>query len=113
VIAHAPAGVRDAAAAGGERDWLGEVLLERRGRALIVGLGRVRHVKDQLWNASVQGTNAADRKNAFLTWCGQWATPQPGNHFPDSEDLFGSSPTAITAWCRLRKQTRKQDRVYI
>ena len=72
-----------------ERDWLSEVLLERRGRALIVGRGRVRQVKDQLWNASVQGNNAADRKNAFLTWCDQWATPQFGNHFPDSEDRFG------------------------
>ncbi len=96
-----------------ERDWLSEVLLARRGRALIVGRGRVRQVKDQLWNASVQGNNAADRKNAFLTWCDQWATPQLGNHFPDSEDLFGDSPTAITAWCRLRKRARKQDRVYI
>jgi hypothetical protein len=45
-----------------ERDWLSEVLLERRGRALIVGRGRVRQVKDQLWNASVQGNNAADRQ---------------------------------------------------
>ncbi len=39
----------------GKWDWLSEVLLERRGRALIVGRGRVRRVKDQLWNASVQG----------------------------------------------------------
>ena len=46
-------------------------------------------MEDQLWNASVQGNNAANRKNAFLTWCDQWATPQLGNHFPDSEDLFG------------------------
>jgi hypothetical protein len=45
-----------------ERDWLSEVLLERRGRALIAGRGRVRQVKDQLWNASVQGNNAADRQ---------------------------------------------------
>src|SRR5450755_771455 len=45
-----------------ERDWLSEVLLERRGRALIVGRGRVRQVKDQLWNASAQGNNAADRQ---------------------------------------------------
>ncbi len=52
-------------------------------------LATVRQVKDQLWNARVQGNNAADRKNAFLTWCDQWATPQLGNHFPASEDLFG------------------------
>jgi hypothetical protein len=45
-----------------ERDWLSEVLLEHWGRALIVGRGRVRQVKDQLWNASVQGNNAADRQ---------------------------------------------------
>ncbi|MGA2829973.1 MAG: PIN domain-containing protein [Streptosporangiaceae bacterium] len=52
-------------------------------------LATVRQVKDQLWNADVQGNNAADRKNAFLTWCDQWATPQLGNHFPAGEDLFG------------------------
>jgi PIN domain len=52
-------------------------------------LAIVRQVKDQLWNASVQGHNAAERKNAFLTWWDQWATPQLGNHFPASEDLFG------------------------
>ena len=68
-----------------ERDWLSEVLLARQGRALIVGRGRVRQVKDQLWNASMQGNNAADR----------------------------NSPTAITAWCRLQKQARKQNRFYI
>ena len=52
-------------------------------------LTTVRQVKDQLWNASVQGNNAAERKNDFLTWCDQWATPHLGNHFPASEDLFG------------------------
>ena len=51
-------------------------------------LTTVRQVKDQLWNASVQGNNAAERKNGFLTWCDQWATAQLGNQFPASEDLF-------------------------
>jgi hypothetical protein len=36
-----------------EQDWLSEVLLARRGRALIVGRGRLRQVKVQLWNASL------------------------------------------------------------
>src|ERR1039458_2160350 len=30
-----------------ERDWLSEVLLERRGRALIVGRGRVRQLSER------------------------------------------------------------------
>jgi hypothetical protein len=51
-------------------------------------LDTVRQVKNQLENASVQGNNASERKDAFLTWCDQWATPQLGNHFPVSEDLF-------------------------
>jgi hypothetical protein len=96
-----------------ERDWLSEVLLARRGRALIVGRGRVPQVKGQLWNASVQGNNAADRKNTFLAWCDQWATPQLGNTSPTARTCSGNSPTAITAWCRLQKQARKQDRDYI
>jgi hypothetical protein len=51
-----------------ERDWLSEVLLERRGRALIVGRGRVRQVKDQLWNAgrSRRSWNRMPRNNDGL-----------------------------------------------
>jgi hypothetical protein len=28
------------------------------------------------------------RADAFLTWCDIWATPQLGNHFPQSESIF-------------------------
>jgi hypothetical protein len=52
-------------------------------------LQTARQVKGQLGNASVQGNNAAERKDALLTWCDQRATPQLGNHFPATEDLFG------------------------
>src|SRR5258708_347154 len=48
----------------------------------------VNQVKGQLGNASVQGNNATERQDAFLTWCDQWATPQLGNHFPQSERVF-------------------------
>jgi hypothetical protein len=51
-------------------------------------LATVMQVKNQLSNANVQGNNASERKNAFLTWCDQWANRQLGNHFPASEDLF-------------------------
>jgi len=51
-------------------------------------LATVRQVKNELGNASGRGNNAAERKDAFLTWCDHWATPQLGNHFPVSEDLF-------------------------
>jgi hypothetical protein len=64
-----------------ERDWLSEVLLARRGRALIVGRGRVRQVKDQLWNASVQGNNAADRKAKRVVPC-SWLKPAAGGPMP-------------------------------
>jgi rRNA-processing protein FCF1 len=30
----------------------------------------------------------AARKDAFLTWFDQWATPQLGNHFPPTEGIF-------------------------
>ena len=53
----------------GKRDWLSEVLLERRGGALIVGRGRVRQVKALERQRPRQ--YAADRKNALLTWCDQ------------------------------------------
>jgi hypothetical protein len=51
-------------------------------------LATVRQVKNQLENASVQGHNASERKDAFLTWCDHWTAPQLGNHFPASENLF-------------------------
>ncbi len=69
--------------------WQAMVMRLRNPGGADAALATVRQAKDQLWNASVQGNNAADRKNAFLTWCDQWATPQLGNHFPASEDLFG------------------------
>jgi rRNA-processing protein FCF1 len=46
----------------------------------------VKQVKDQLMN-TVPGISA-QRKDAFLAWCDQWATPQLGNHFPASEGIF-------------------------
>jgi len=49
----------------------------------------VKQVQGQLQNASVQGNIASERKDAFLTWCDNWATPQLGNHFPPAEDVFG------------------------
>jgi len=38
--------------------------------------------------ADTHGGTSAHRKDAFLTWCDQWATPQLGNHFPASEGIF-------------------------
>jgi hypothetical protein len=50
-------------------------------------LDTVKQVKNELWNANV--TNGAERKKtAFLSWCNNWATPQLGNHFLASEELF-------------------------
>lgn len=46
----------------------------------------VKQVKDQLWS-TVAGASAA-RKDAFLTWCNQWATPQLGNHLLASGPVF-------------------------
>jgi hypothetical protein len=46
----------------------------------------VKQVKGQLMS-TVAGSSA-QRKDAFLTWCDQWATPQLGNHFPRSEGIF-------------------------
>lgn len=46
----------------------------------------VKQVWDQLAN-TVTG-DGAQRKDAFLRWCDQWATPQLGNHFPASEGIF-------------------------
>ena len=48
-------------------------------------LSTVKQVRDELGNASVNGHNAADRKNAFLSWCDNWASGQLGNHFPPGE----------------------------
>ncbi len=55
---------------------------------LEAALVAVKQVKGQLWNAVNAGHSAPDRKDAFLAWCDQWATPQLGNHFPQSEVLF-------------------------
>lgn len=46
----------------------------------------VREVKGQLMNTTSGW--AAARKDAFLTWCDQWASPQLANHFPASEGIF-------------------------
>ena len=51
-------------------------------------LQTVRHVKNELGNARGHGNNAAQHKDAFLTWCDNWATPQLGNHFPGTEGIF-------------------------
>ncbi len=45
-------------------------------------------VQMELQNAQVQGNSAAERQNAFLTWCDNWARPQLGNHFPRTEGIF-------------------------
>ena len=44
-------------------------------------------VRGQLGNAR-NGNSAADRKDSFIRWCDNWATPQLGNHFADSEEIF-------------------------
>jgi len=46
----------------------------------------VQQVKGKFMS-TLSGASAA-RKDVFLTWCDQWATPQLGNHFPASEDIF-------------------------
>jgi hypothetical protein len=50
-------------------------------------IAAVSQVRGQLGNAD-GGNSAADRKDRFLRWCDMWATPQLGNHFPESEDVF-------------------------
>ena len=55
---------------------------------LEAALEAVKQVKGQLWTAATAGHSATARKDAFLTWCDQWATPQLGSHFPSSEVLF-------------------------
>jgi hypothetical protein len=49
----------------------------------------VRLVRQELGNASVQGNNAGERKDAFLSWCDNCASPQLGNHFPATDEVFG------------------------
>ncbi|MGH3236607.1 MAG: hypothetical protein ACRDOH_25805, partial [Streptosporangiaceae bacterium] len=50
-------------------------------------LAAVKEVKGELWNASAANTSM-DKKTAILNWCNNWATPQLGNHFPATEELF-------------------------
>ncbi len=50
-------------------------------------IATVGQVRGQLGNAR-NGNSAADRKDSFLRWCDNWATPQLGNHFPDTEEVF-------------------------
>lgn len=50
-------------------------------------IATVSQVRGQLGNAN-GGNSAADRKDRFLRWCDNWATPQLGNHFPESEEIF-------------------------
>jgi hypothetical protein len=61
--------------------------LRNRG-GLEAALETVKQVKGELWNAVTAGHSAPDKKDAFLAWCDRWATPQLGNHFPPSEELF-------------------------
>jgi hypothetical protein len=49
----------------------------------------VDEVRSQLDNASNRANSAPERQSAFLSWCDNWATPQLGNHFPESEGIFG------------------------
>jgi uncharacterized protein with PIN domain len=46
----------------------------------------VDQVKGQLPSS---GNSAEDRKDRFLRWLDQW-TPQLGNHFPDTEEIFAA-----------------------
>jgi PIN domain-containing protein len=50
-------------------------------------IAAVRQVRGELTNTN-GGNSAADRKDRFLRWCNNWATPQLGNHFPDTEGIF-------------------------
>jgi PIN domain len=52
-------------------------------------LETVKRVRSELGNARGNGNDAAGRKEAFLKWCDDWATPKLGSHFPDTEGLFG------------------------
>lgn len=50
-------------------------------------LNTIKQVRSELSNAS-NAHGAAGRKDAFLSWCNGWASPQLGNHIPPSEDVF-------------------------
>ncbi len=50
-------------------------------------IATVGEVRSHLGNAR-NGNSAAGRKDSFLRWCDNWATPQLGNHFPDTEEIF-------------------------
>jgi hypothetical protein len=49
-------------------------------------IAAVDQVKGQLISTASGGSPA--RKDAFVAWCDQWATPQLGSHFPVSEGIF-------------------------
>lgn len=51
-------------------------------------LATVEQVRSELENAQSHGNNAAQRLDAFLTWCDHWGKPQLGNHFPAEWGLF-------------------------
>ena len=53
---------------------------------LAQAIATVNQVKDELM--SIGPGDSARRKDAFLTWCDNWGTPQLGNHFAPTEDLF-------------------------
>lgn len=61
-------------------------------RLRVPGVGRAiettRRVQMELQNAQVTGSSAAQRQDAFLTWCDSWGRPQLGNHFLRTEDIF-------------------------
>jgi len=61
-------------------------------------LETVRLVRQELGNASVQGNNAGERKDAFLSWCDNCASPQLGNHFPATDEVFGEIGESCTGW---------------
>lgn len=67
--------------------WHADAMRLRNPGGLAQAIETVNQVKGQLM-ATVAG-DSARRKDAFLTWCDQWATPQLGNHFPRSEGIFG------------------------
>jgi hypothetical protein len=68
--------------------WQAVAMRLRNPGGAAAALATVRQVKDQLSNASVEGNTAGARRDAFLTWCDNWGTPQLGNHFPPTEALF-------------------------
>jgi hypothetical protein len=71
-------------------------------------LETVRLVRQELGNASVQGNSAGERKDAFLTWCDNWASPQLGNHFPATEELFGEIAESYNRLAMLPPMSERQ-----